>query len=371
MTSYKNTSQTTINMLGLIALVFILYILKTLIMPLIIAMILAIMVYPIQRFLERRWCFNRLLATISSISIIFFITSVFLIIVYWQLYEITNNKEDYTVKITEMYYKSISYLENIFNISERNSLINTDLKIENLLKGNFDKIGELISKSGSLFSDLILIPIYLFFFLYYRRFFREFLYKVFRKKSKSFLNSLIRKIYHIQQNYLVGLIKVIFIVGALNTLGLVALGIDNAIFFGFLAAFLLIIPYVGIIIGAAIPAIIALATKDSAFYALGVIAIFSFIQFLEGNFITPKITGSKVSVNAFVAIFSLIAFSMLWGIMGMIVALPVVATLKIIFDNTPEYHAYGFIIGEPINKHFESIAKTRLKHWKKIRKENH
>ena len=340
-------------------------------MPLIIAMILAIMVFPIQRFLERKWCFNRLFATISSISIIFLATSIFFFIVYWQLYDITNNKEDYTLKITQMYYDSITYIEDIFNISKRNSLINNDLKFENLLKGNFDKIGEVISKSGSLFSDLLLIPIYLFFFLYYRRFFREFVYKVFRKKSKSFLNSIINKIYHIQQNYLIGLVKVILIVGVLNTLGLVALGIDNAIFFGFLAAFLLIIPYIGIIIGAAIPAIIALATKDSAYYALGVIAIFSFIQFLEGNFITPKITGSKVSINAFVAILSLIAFSMLWGITGMIVALPIIATLKIIFDNTPGYKAYGFLIGEPVDKHFESRAKTRLKAWKKIRKESY
>jgi hypothetical protein len=48
-----------------------------------------------------------------------------------------------------------------------------------------------------------------------------------------------------------------------------------------------------------LPAAVALATKDSYWYAAGVIAIFGFIQFIEGNFITPKITGSKVSLNSF------------------------------------------------------------------------
>ncbi len=155
--------------------------------------------------------------------------------------------------------------------------------------------------------------------------------------------------------------------GALNTIGLLVLGIANPVFFGFFAAILLLIPYIGIIIGSLIPAIIALATKDSAWYALGVIATFGFIQFLEGNFITPKITGSKVSINAFITILSLIIFSMLWGIAGMIVALPIRATLKIIFDQFPEYQAYGFLMGEPIDKHLQSNVRNRLKAWRKIR----
>jgi predicted PurR-regulated permease PerM len=225
-----------------------------------------------------------------------------------------------------------------------------------------------LSQSSSLLSDLVLIPIYIFFFLYYRTFFRTFIYKAYRSKSKAFINSILKKIYEIQQNYLLGLIKVIIIVGCLNSLGLLFLGISNPFFFGFLAALLLLIPYIGVIIGSLLPAIIALATKDSAWYAFGVIAIFGFIQFLEGNFITPKITGSKVSVNAFVVITSLLLFSMLWGITGMILALPITATLKILFDNTPGYEAYGFLIGEPVDKHLQSKARVRLKTWKRIRK---
>ncbi|WP_111309111.1 AI-2E family transporter [Confluentibacter sediminis] len=356
--------------LTFISIVFILYILKPIIMPILYAIILAVMIYPIQRFLEHKWRCNRLFATLCSLLIIFLFTSLIVTIVYFQLNSISNNGEDYTKNLSELYYNSIESVQKTFNMNSRNSLFSRDLKIENLLKGNFDKIGEFITQSGSLISTLVLIPIYLFFFLYYRRFFRVFYYKVFRNKPKAFLNKMIKKVYNIQQNYLVGLIKVIFIVGVLNTIGLFILGIDHAIFFGFFAAILLLIPYVGIIIGSVIPAVVALATKDSAWYAFGVIAIFMFIQFLEGNFITPKITGSKVSINAFIAIISLIIFSMLWGIAGMIVALPITATLKIIFDNTPGYHAYGFLIGDPIDKHLHSRARSRLKEWKKIRNKN-
>lgn len=58
---------------------------------------------------------------------------------------------------------------------------------------------------------------------------------------------------------------------------------------------------------------------------------------------------------------------MLWGIAGMIVALPITVTLKIIFDQFPEYQAYGFLMGEPIDKHLQSNVRNRLKAWRKIR----
>ncbi|PKQ46104.1 AI-2E family transporter [Confluentibacter flavum] len=367
----KNTNYHPLfGLLTLITIVFVLYILKPLIMPILYAIILAVMIYPVQGFLEHKWRFHRLFATICSLLIIFFATTLIGTLIYFQLNSISNNGEDYTKNISEIYYNFIEFLQRTFNMNSRDPLFSRDLKIENVLKGNFDKIGEFITQSGSLISNLVLIPIYLFFFLYYRSFFRTFYYKVFRHKSKDFLNIMIGKIYNIQQNYLLGLIKVIFIVGILNTIGLLILGIDHAFFFGFFAAILLLIPYVGILIGSIIPAVVALATKDSAWYAFGVVAIFMFIQFLEGNFITPKITGSKVSINAFIAILSFIVFSMLWGIAGMIVALPITATLKIIFDNSPGYEAYGFLIGDPVNKHLRTRAKSRLKKWREIRSKN-
>jgi predicted PurR-regulated permease PerM len=325
------------------------------------------MIFPVQNFLEKKWKCNRLFATICSITIIFCITALISIIIYFRIKVLIDNGENYIAKLTTLYYNFINYTYDTFGIRRNSSLFTKDLRVESLLKGRFEKIGGFIYQSGFLFGYFVLIPIYLFFFLYYRRFFRTFYYKLFRNRPKTFLNRMIRKVYNIQQNYLLGLIKVIFIVGTLNTIGLIILGISNPIFFGFFAAFLLLIPYIGIIIGSLIPALIALATKDSAWYAFGVIAIFGFIQFLEGNFITPKITGSKVSINAFIAILSLIVFSMLWGLEGMIVALPITATLKIIFDNVPKYHAYGFFIGEPIDKHLHSTVRNRLKIWKKIR----
>ena len=138
----------------------------------------------------------------------------------------------------------------------------------------------------------------------------------------------------------------ILIIGTLDTIGLLILGIDYAFFFGFFAAFLVLIPYIGISIGSLLPILMALITKDSGWYALGVAGLFGFVQFLEGNFITPYVVGSKVCINSMAAIIALILFGNLWGIAGLILAIPLTAILKVVFDNVEALKPFGYLIGE-------------------------
>jgi len=89
---------------------------------------------------------------------------------------------------------------------------------------------------------------------------------------------------------------------------------------------------VGIAIGALFPIIMALITKDSGWYAIGVVIVFGVVQFLEGNFITPRITGSKVSINALAAIIALVIGGKILGIAGMILAVPAIGVVKILLS---------------------------------------
>ncbi|MGO1522049.1 MAG: AI-2E family transporter, partial [Sphingobacterium sp.] len=142
--------------------------------------------------------------------------------------------------------------------------------------------------------------------------------------------------------------------------GLMALGIDYAWFFGSLAALLMLLPYIGIAIGSILPAFFALAVKDSAWYAVGVVAWFQVVQFLEGNIITPNIVGSKVSINPLMAIIGIVLGGMLFGLAGLIIALPLIATLKVIFDAIPSMEAFGFLIGEPGKLHLKRNSTQEL-----------
>lgn len=367
MTTTTRYQTCTVNLLYVILIVFTLYVLKPVVVPLLIAGILSVAVFPLVLFMEIRLKFNRLFSSLVAILLLMIVVMALVIFIGYQLSDILTKGDTYVQKLNEVYQSCMHEFEDRLGI-KKNELSGSNFNLAKSIKNNFDTIMAFVTASGSILGDMILIPLYMFFFLLYRKFFKSFIFRVFAKEGNSNkIKTILNRLYEVQLNYLFGLFTVMGIVGIMNSLGLLALGIENPFFYGFLAAFLLLIPYIGILIGSLIPALIALVTKDSAWYSAGVILIFMFIQFLEGNFITPKITGSKVSINSLVAILSLIVFSMLWGIAGMVLALPITASLKILFDSQPHLKPYGFLLGEPNDLYLNSSARVRLKKWKKIR----
>jgi predicted PurR-regulated permease PerM len=367
--STKN-NHVALDLFAFIAIVFIAYMLQDFFIPLLFATILSVLIYPIVHYFETRLCFNRIVSI--TIAIVIFCTVVFTLfaVIGIQFKEIESKRDHYYTQIEHKIKPLLSQTEKATNIKPQDVIPVDQNEIKKIAKENSSNILEIVTSSGSILGDFMLSPLYMFLFLMYRNFLTSFIYKATAKViSKSKMSIIIRDLYKVQQNYLLGLLIVMTIVGILNSLGLLLLGIDYPFFFGFLAALLLLIPYIGIIIGSLLPALVALATKDSYWYAIGVVSIFGFIQFLEGNFITPKITGTKVSLNSLVSILSIILFSMLWGIPGMILALPVTASLKVLFDNSDNMKSIGFLLGDAKEKYFNSRAKNRLKTWTKIRRQ--
>lgn len=352
-----------------VLIVFLAYMLQDFLIPILFAILLSVLVYPIVRFFEKRLCFNRIVSILIAILIFTSVIFIIFVLIGIQFQDIMDKSDMYYDKILEKTNILIRETENSTGIESEDIVGGDSIEVKEIVKRNSNKIFQFITSSGSILSDFVLTPLYMFFFLLYRSFLISFLYKATSKVSnKKNMRVILNQLYDVQQNYLVGLVSVMGIVGLLNSIGLLALGIDYPFFFGFLCALLLLVPYIGIIIGSLLPALVALATKDSYLYSVGVIAIFGFIQFIEGNFITPKITGSKVSLNAFASILVIILFSMLWGIPGMILALPITASLKVIFDHSVKFKSIGFVLGEAEEKYFTNKAKYRLKIWKKIRK---
>src|SRR5690606_12314887 len=132
----------------------------------------------------------------------------------------------------------------------------------------------------------------------------------------------------------------------LNSIGFLILGLKYAILLGFAIGFLNVIPYIGVLIGSLLPMIIALLTKDSAMYVVGALGVCLITQFLENNFITPYIVGSSVSLNPLASLVALLAAGMLWGVVGMILAIPITGMIKIVCDSIPSMRPWGYVLGE-------------------------
>ncbi|NMH28232.1 AI-2E family transporter [Flavobacterium silvaticum] len=218
-------------------------------------------------------------------------------------------------------------------------------KVMTLISNGENEIGFVITALGTL-SNVILLPVFVFFLLIYRDHFAIFVTKVFKKQQNSELLDQMGSIRKVIHSYLTGAGKVMLILGVVNTGVLFALGIKHAIFFGMLAGFLNIIPYLGPGLGATLPFVFALVTKDSLFYPFAIVVSFTLIQFLESAYLTPKITGANVHLNAFITFLGLLIGGAIWGIVGMILIIPTIAILKKLFELSPETEPYAYLFGE-------------------------
>jgi putative heme transporter len=254
-------------------------------------------------------------------------------------------------------------------ISDRFGIENTEQKtmVQDALKGVSAYVGAILLTTTNTLSTFIQIPIYIFLLLIYREKFRLF-FLSFIPDDDNNLNWK-KEIENVIQGYISGLMLVTLIIAALNTTGLLILGIDHAIFFGILSGVLTIIPYVGIFIGALFPVLMALITKDSIWYALGVVIVFTVVQFLEGNFITPRITGSKVSINALAAIIALLIGGKILGIAGMILAVPAIGVVKIILSYSTHLKPFVILLGDDNGKEEKKDPTEHTPHVKDLKQD--
>jgi predicted PurR-regulated permease PerM len=303
------------------------------VIPILISAFLAILLIPIVNWLQKK-----LSLTMSVILVIIFSILTFTGIVWIigdQLARLIQDLPDLENKFTSMVDEISNQVRSLLGMTRADQKQMTKEALSGLstFATNF-----LVSTTNTL-SLLIQIPIYIFLFLIYREKFKDFFLALLPDSDTLLWR---KDIETVLQGYISGLLLVTVLIAILNTVGLAILGIDHAIFFGILSGLLTVIPYVGIFIGALLPAIFALLTKDSMWYAVGVVAIFSFVQFLEGNFITPHITGSKVSINALAAIVALLIGGKILGIAGMILAVPITGVMRVLLAHTT--HLKPFVI---------------------------
>lgn len=311
---------------------------RDIVIPLAFAVFLSVVLLPVVKKIERRT------GTILAVTIVVLGGVIILGLLSWLLVnqiiglvnDLPNLQERADKFVNDI--KGLMWTELNIGQSELNQMV------QDALKGVSVYLGAFLLTTGNTLATVVQIPIYMFLLLIYKEKFKLFFASLLPHDQDEM--SWKKDIENVTQGYISGLMLVTVIVAILNTVGLLFLGIKHAIFFGVLSGVLTIIPYVGIFLGALLPTLMALITKDSAWYAVGVIAVFFVVQFLEGNFITPRITGSKVSINALAAIMALLIGGKILGIAGMILAVPAIGVLKIMLSYSRRLKPFVILLGD-------------------------
>jgi predicted PurR-regulated permease PerM len=318
---------------------------KNFLYPIAFGMLFAYLLYPLVNWLEK---FNipRILSILTGIILIIGVIGGIFFIFYKQLTYMFDEFGTLKEKANENIESLQSNLEEVFGLKNN--------RVEDFLK---QQVGQFFSKENDGFKKIfstttgallriLILPVYIFLFLFYRTKFAYFILKIVDKENKHRAIKILRDISTVAARYMGGMSIVVLILCIINSSGLLIIGVKYAILLGIISAFFNFIPYFGTFIGGAIPLLFVLLTTDNPLkYAAQVLLLYIIVQFTENNILTPNIVGGNVKINPFFIIVGLVAAGMVWGIPGMLLIVPFLAIARIIFNNIPSFSPYSFLLG--------------------------
>jgi predicted PurR-regulated permease PerM len=217
-------------------------------------------------------------------------------------------------------------------------------------------------------ATIILVPVYVFLFLYYRTLLLRFIVELFEQPHHENVHGAIQEIRYVVQHYITGLLTETSIVAVLNVTGLLIIGAPFAILLGIISAILNLIPYIGGMVALVLTALIIFTNTGSVTLALYSIIVFMIVQLVDNNFLVPRIIASRVKLNALISIVGVLIGGALCGISGMFLSIPVIAIFKVIFDKVEDLQPWGKLLGDDIPT--TSVFKQVLKRRRKVQSES-
>lgn len=322
----------------------ILYVGRSLFVPLSFAVLISFVLYPVCRWLEQKG-FGRMMAIVVSITGLMIAVLLIVMLLINQFFGFVEEWPLIHTKLTE----SVANVRNFLAVDWGFSMAAQQRLIESVTDQSGGTIVQVLRHvfSASAFSVvmLVLVPVYSVLILYYRKTWMVVLAKIFSSEKKEKLHEMIALTIQSYYSFIKGMAIVYLIVGILNSLGLLLLGVPHAILFGFIVAILTFIPYVGIIIGSLLPIGMAWITFDSVWYPAGVVAIFTVVQYLEANIIFPLAVSRKLNVNTLIMLLAIFAGGIIWGMAGMILFVPFAGIARLVADHNPRWKTWSLILG--------------------------
>lgn len=320
---------------------------QTFLAPVVFAIFLSILLLPMYNFFYRMirvdWVaiIMPFLIIIGAVAGITYFFSVQIYAVFSEMSEIRQSMRNGINKIN-------SFIAEQFNLDREVVQDWTNSQVELLVDLPSTYLSTGLSSSSTFLIQSLICIVYMFFILLYKDAFRNFIISQFPRQNREDIFGVLNSISKVSQQYFLGRLLVMIILAILNSLGLWILGIGFPILWGTLAAVLTIIPYIGTTLGGTFPFIYAFATEESLWAPVGVVIMYQIVQQLEGNIITPKIVGGTMQLNPFVSIVAMVAGGLIWGVSGLVIALPVIAIIKILFDHIELLQPIGLLLDKDL-----------------------
>lgn len=326
---------------GVCLLLYFLNQIQSVIIYLIIALILTLMGMPIIHFLQRKLKFNNIVATLTTVFIFVLILAGFimmfvpLILAQGENLSLLRTAQIET-NITQLINQIGDWLES-HNIDSKALMkdANVTSKLNFAFIPNF--LNSLLGTLGSFGVGLASVLFITFFFIKDRRLFINGAKKLIPDSHEEQILNSLDKINHLLSRYFIGLLLQLFIIFILYLIVLLIFGVENALIIAFLCAILNIIPYIGPLIGSVVAAILTMISNLGSDFqseilptTIYVMIGFWIVQVIDNNVSSPMIFSNSVNSHPLEIFLVILIAGSLFGIVGMIIAVPFYTILKVI-----------------------------------------
>ena len=319
---------------GLFLAGFSVYVLKELssiLIPFVMAIFIAFAFQPFYNFMLKKKIPSFLAITVILLIIII-IANIAGVFIVTGANSFADNFKLYEEKLIGIFNSVIISLD--LSAEEASNFYNS-LKISNLLKNesvtNF--ITGILTGFAGVFGDFILILFYVIFILSEFTSIKERVSRAFSKEKADKVSFTLDKIFEDVRTYITWKIILSLILGVLSGLVLFLFGSDFYFLWGFLIFLMHFIPSIGALIAIAFPSITMFLQFDNIFTPLIATIILIVLQNVIGNIIEPKVLGDNLNLSPLLLLLSLFMGGYIWGIIGMILSVPIVSIIKIIIKN--------------------------------------
>ena len=313
--------------------------------PIAIASLLAMLFLPVSRWFESKGM-SRVMASIFCILALLAGIASIVAILSWQASDITNDLSQIGERLSKIGEEIKQYIA-------KNVGISTEKQKEWIDKQSEARSGEAgnttttaLSSLMSILVDAILVLVYLFLFIFSRGHLKKFVLMMVPTEETKETEQIINDGGKMAQKYISGMAIMIVMLWILYGIGFSLAGVENALFFAVLCGILEIIPFIGNLTGTFLTVLMAISQGGDDMMILSVVGTYFIVQFVQTYILEPIVVGSEVNINPLFTILILVLMELIWGIPGMILAIPMLGIIKIICDHVRPLKPYGFLIGK-------------------------
>jgi len=337
-------ARVALTLLALVLVCFIFSEAANIFIPLVFGLLIAILLYPLNRFFENKLHLGRLFSPILSVLLF---VSAMVSFIYFLALQIISFSGDFPVlkkRFEQMFDGLQHWLSFKLHINNRQQTDYINKSISSIIGSVAGYVSNIFVSMAGILLLTVFVLIFTFFILYHRRLLMRFVMQLFSTEYQGQVREVVMETKSMINSYVLGLVIEMLVVGVVNCTMFLIMGIQYALLLGVMAAVLNIIPYLGIYTSIVICMLVTFANSNGGMAMEVGVGLF-IVHLLDSNILFPRIVGGRVKMNPFITIVAVIVGEFLWGVPGMFLFIPITGIIKLVSERVEGMEAWGILIG--------------------------